>query len=225
MKDTFYFPHDYNSRCDPKLQDVLATHGVAGIGIFWCIIEQLYEQGGILPLKLCKTIAFALHVDCTIVESIVNDFELFTNDGEIFWSDSVKRRLCKRSDIAEKRKMAAERRWHHASAEQEQCNSNAFALQNDAKESKEKESKDNKESVREKNTRFSPPTLDDIKNYVAEKGLSCNAEKFFDFYQSKGWMVGKNRMKDWRAAVRNWARTEKQDNKRDGIKFCNDEWK
>ena len=75
-----------------------------------------------------------------------------------------------------------------------------------------------------KTPRFTPPTLDDIKNYVAENELSCNAEKFFDFYQSKGWMVGKNKMKDWRAAVRNWARTEKQDNKRDGIKLCNDEW-
>ena len=92
-------------------------------------------------------------------------------------------------------------------------------------DNKVKNENNDKKGCRDKTPRFIPPTLEDIKGYVAEKGLSCNAEKFFDFYQSKGWMVGKNRMKDWRAAVRNWARTEKQDNKRDGIEFCNDEWK
>ena len=59
MKDTFYFQHDYNARNDPKLQDVLIDLGVEGIGVFWCIIEQLYEQGGKLPLRSCKSIAFA----------------------------------------------------------------------------------------------------------------------------------------------------------------------
>ena len=54
MKDTFYFQHDYNARNDPKLQDVLIDLGVEGIGVFWCIIEQLYEQGGKLPLRSCK---------------------------------------------------------------------------------------------------------------------------------------------------------------------------
>ena len=45
MKDTFYFQHDYNARTDPKLQDVLIEHGAAGLGVFWCVVEQLYEQG------------------------------------------------------------------------------------------------------------------------------------------------------------------------------------
>lgn len=214
MKDTFYFPHDYNARCDPKLQDVLVTHGVAGLGVYWCIIEQIYEQGGMLPLRSCKTIAFALHVESKVVESIVNDFDLFVNDGENFWSESVRKRLGKRSDIAEKRKAAAIKRWQSMQTQQEQCNSNASALQNDAKERKEKEIKEKdiiKENIKEKSGhRFSPPTIDEIRNYIIEKGYSFEAENFFDFYESKGWFVGKNKMKDWKAAVRNWARGEKE---------------
>lgn len=77
-----YFSHDYNARNDPKLQEVLFEHGVAGLGIFWAIIETLYEQGGELPLSACKSIAFALHEECNIVESVVHDFNLFQNDGE-----------------------------------------------------------------------------------------------------------------------------------------------
>ena len=60
---------------------------------------------------------------------------------------------------------------------------------------------------REKNAhaaRFSPPTVDAVAEYVREKGYHVNADRFVAFYEQKGWMVGKNRMKDWKAAVRNW---------------------
>lgn len=92
MKDTFYFQHDYNARNDPKLQEVLIEHGAMGLGVFWCIIEQLYEQGGRLPLRSCKSIAFALHVEFEVVESIVRNFDLFETDDTHFWSNSAQAR-------------------------------------------------------------------------------------------------------------------------------------
>ena len=55
---------------------------------------------------------------------------------------------------------------------------------------------------------FSPPCVDDVRRYCGEQGLDIDAGKFVDFYASKGWMVGKNKMRDWRAAVRNWNRRE-----------------
>lgn len=106
-----YFSHDYNARNDPKLQEVLFEHGVAGLGVFWVLIENLYEQGGELPLTACKSIAFALHTESNIVESVVRDFNLFQNDGEKFWSNSVNARINKRNDITEKRKQAAVISW------------------------------------------------------------------------------------------------------------------
>lgn len=56
--------------------------------------------------------------------------------------------------------------------------------------------------------RFEKPSLVDIKAYCQERNNSVDPEKFFDFYESKGWMIGKNRMKDWKSAVRNWERKE-----------------
>ena len=58
------------------------------------------------------------------------------------------------------------------------------------------------------NRRFAPPSVDDVKAYCQERKNKVNPEAFVDFYTSKNWMVGKNKMKDWRAAVRNWERME-----------------
>ena len=55
---------------------------------------------------------------------------------------------------------------------------------------------------------FSPPDIQDVKAYCMERDNNVDPERFIDFYEAKGWMVGKNKMKDWRAAVRNWERNE-----------------
>ena len=52
--------------------------------------------------------------------------------------------------------------------------------------------------------RFIPPTVSDVKAYCLEHGYNVDAERFVDFYSSKGWLVGKTKMKDWKAAVRSW---------------------
>lgn len=55
---------------------------------------------------------------------------------------------------------------------------------------------------------FSPPDIQDVKAYCMERKNNVDPERFIDFYEAKGWMVGKNKMNDWRAAVRNWERNE-----------------
>lgn len=52
--------------------------------------------------------------------------------------------------------------------------------------------------------RFSPPTVDEVRAYCREKGYCTDPERFVDYYTSNGWRVGKNPMKDWKAAVRSW---------------------
>ena len=52
--------------------------------------------------------------------------------------------------------------------------------------------------------KFKKPTIDDIKSYCMERNNNVDANKFYDFYESKGWMIGKNKMKDWKACVRTW---------------------
>jgi hypothetical protein len=53
---------------------------------------------------------------------------------------------------------------------------------------------------------FTPPTIEAVSEYCSNRGSGVDARKWYDFYQSKGWMVGKNKMKDWKAAVRTWER-------------------
>lgn len=59
-----------------------------------------------------------------------------------------------------------------------------------------------------KRKRFTPPTVEEVREYIREKGYSVDPERFVDHYTSNGWKVGKNPMKDWRATVRNWNRKE-----------------
>lgn len=57
--------------------------------------------------------------------------------------------------------------------------------------------------------RFVKPSLEEIKAYCAERKNTVSPEKFLDYYEANGWRVGRNPMKDWRAAVRNWEQNEK----------------
>lgn len=83
--------------------------------------------------------------------------------------------------------------------------------------------KDSKgESVRgEKAKRFIPPSVEEVEQYCLERSNNIDAQSFIDFYESKGWMIGKNKMKDWKAAVRTWERSRKKENKENVF----DEWR
>ena len=61
---------------------------------------------------------------------------------------------------------------------------------------------------------FTPPTVDEVRAYCLERKNSVDPAAFVDFYTSKGWLIGKNRMKDWRAAVRTWERERTETRKR-----------
>lgn len=64
-----------------------------------------------------------------------------------------------------------------------------------------------KEIYKEKKTkRFVKPSIEEIKEYVFENSLNVDCEYFYDYYESNGWTVGKNHMKDWKATLRNWSR-------------------
>lgn len=61
-----------------------------------------------------------------------------------------------------------------------------------------------KENIKEKAARFTPPTAQEVNAYMQEQGMEDLSEKFVNFYEAKGWQIGKNKMKDWKAAVRTW---------------------
>lgn len=71
-----------------------------------------------------------------------------------------------------------------------------------------KDSKVNNRNIKHKDIRdgkrFVPPTIEEVEAYIKEKGYSVNAERWMAYYESNGWMVGRTKMKNWKAAVRYW---------------------
>lgn len=79
---------------------------------------------------------------------------------------------------------------------------------NTYKELNNKELNNKKENIYIKE-KFKKPTLEEVEKYCLERKNGINAQKFIDFYESKGWMIGKNKMKDWKACVRTWENKDK----------------
>lgn len=88
--------------------------------------------------------------------------------------------------------------------EQQTINNNI--INNNKENNKESISKDIPKKV------FVKPTIQEIIDYCKERNNDVSPEKFYNFYESKGWYVGKNKMKDWKACVRTWEQHDKQDN-------------
>ena len=139
-KETFYFSHDYNARNDIKIKRLIVKHGYEGYGLYWAIIEDLYQNANAIPLDY-DCIAYDLRANSDMIKSIINDFDLFQVEEDKFGSLSVQRRLDKRNEKSLKARQSAMKRWGgNANALRQKCEGNAI------KESKVKESKvkDNK---------------------------------------------------------------------------------
>ena len=94
------------------------------------------------------------------------------------------------------------------------CIQDVSTLDTQGRRGKESKGEMDKAAMPPRAKRFTPPTLAEVRSYVAERHSAVNPQEFIDFYESKGWMVGKTPMKDWKAACRNaekwdrWSRSE-----------------
>ena len=90
-----------------------------------------------------------------------------------------------------------------------QCNTNATKCNGEIDIEKDIDI-DKKEIYKEK--RFKKPTLEEVIDYCNERNNGIDAQRFIDFYESKDWMIGKNKMKDWKACIRTWENKNKSEN-------------
>ena len=112
----------------------------------------------------------------------------------------------KRSEVGKK---GAESRWQTIANDGKPKQT----IANDGKNGKaEQEEKRIEENRKEENRyKFISPTIEEVKAYASEKGYkNFNAEQFWNFYESKNWMVGKNKMTNWHSAVSGWALRDKE---------------
>jgi uncharacterized protein YdaU (DUF1376 family) len=143
MASREYFSHDYNARSDSKLVRLAMEHGMEGIGIYWCIVEMLYESGGYIDLSECERIAFELRTDSERIASIVRS-KAFCITGEKFYSDTILKRLEKRDEKSHKTSQSAYSRWHNnskddANAMRSHTERNAIKVKENKSKRKEKE--------------------------------------------------------------------------------------
>lgn len=130
--------------------------------------------------------------------------------------------------------VASRVRRHREKQKALHCNADVTQMKQLCNGEKEKEKEKEKDreidssaSTTTKRKRFEKPTLSEIKAYCIERGNKVDAQHFFDYYESNGWRVGKNSMKNWQAAVRIWERSEyrkpnsKKSSKEDAINVVN----
>ena len=215
-KDCYYFPHDSNAKDDPNCS-IISTHlGMEGYGIYWMLVEALRDQPDYTyPVANIPALARRYNTSAEKVRTVVYNYELFTvKEDKIFFSESLNRRMLVFNENRAKRSAAGRlgmaRRWGDNNVITPLLQSNSTVITSKVKESKVKESKvkekESIEKVATKRTAFVAPSLQEVKDYISEKGYTVDAQRFIDFYEAKGWMIGKNKMKDWRAAVRTWMR-------------------
>ncbi len=139
----------------------------------------------------------------------------------------LERNAKKYSEIREKRRIAGAKGGKQKIANQANAN---FAKQNQANQAVNVHVNDNDnvylslDKYKENNNtnfqkgKFKKPTIEEIKNYCLERKNTINAQQFFDYYESKGWLIGKNPMKDWKAAIRTWEQNQiKYKNNKNGL--------
>jgi hypothetical protein len=112
----------------------------------------------------------------------------------------LKRDLVRYEKIRERNSLSARMRWDANACER---------MPNDAKNADNDNDNDNDinivlEQKAKKPKRFTKPPVDDVRQYMAELNMNDMSQRFVDYYESNGWKVGKNPMKDWKAAVRTW---------------------
>jgi len=158
-KDTFYFSHDYNVRNDIKIKKLINKHGFLGYGLFWAIIEDLYNNTNVLPMDY-ECIAFDLRTEPDVIKSIINDFDLFVIEDDTFGSLSVERRLTERNEKSVKARESVLKRWNKTKKDTNVLQTNYDS--NTIKESKVKESK----------------------IYVSEKSTQTDYDKFLQWFNT-----------------------------------------
>jgi uncharacterized protein YdaU (DUF1376 family) len=185
-----------------QYQGLLAGYSFLEKGAFIALLCVYLSEDGQIPEEPTKLFrkAGAFGEEEQLALSSVKD-EVLRVGLEI-----IKSQKKIREKSREKASKAAKERWSKDNA-----SSNAPSIQQAMLEEchTETETETEKEIKKETETEFKPkgfvrPTLQEVQDYCQERKNSVNPQKWMDHYQSNGWKVGKNAMKDWKAAVRTW---------------------
>lgn len=217
-----WFKHDSGANMDGKLQEVLLDYGLEGYGLYWYCLELI--SGKIEK----ENVEFKLEHDARIiarntgstaqkVQDIMNRFvelglfELHDGDIKCF-------KLAKRLDQSMTSNPAMRQIINNIKKNHDESPKSHDPVMIESSKPMTESAKPMQDKIRldknrldkskPKRTAFAKPTLDEINKFAFDNQL--NLEGFFDYYDSNGWKVGKNKMVKWDAAARGWSKRQVQ---------------
>jgi len=116
MNKSYYFSHDYNSANDVKILFLRQQLGMEGYGIYWFLVENLAQAGGILPLNITPVLAMQMQTNEVKVKAVIEEFNLFTIAENGFFSRRLNDHLGLRKKLSDKGKLGASLRWKNGGA-------------------------------------------------------------------------------------------------------------
>lgn len=143
MKETFYFSHDFHARSDEKILKLLQKERWEGYGLYWAIVEKIYEAGGWIE-KDYDTIAYDLRTEYERITRVIETYDLFIiKDGKIS-SKSILDRIALREEKSNKARDSVSKRWAKVSDKTDNSNTNVIRTYNERNTIKERKVKENK---------------------------------------------------------------------------------
>lgn len=214
--EAYYFSHDADAMNDSKCMLLISQLGMEGYGAFWGLVELLRVQPEYkMSIQLIPAIAARFQMSEAKLKTVISAFGLFqVTDDYFFYSQSLRDRMQVMLDKKLQQKLAGiksgeVRRMRALSSGNQEITNDLRTTFERPLNNEMKRNEIKKKGIKKKADAFRPPQLSEIEAYCRDRGNSVDSEKFYNFYQSKGWMVGKNKMKDWKAAVRTWEKEDK----------------
>ena len=222
-----YFPLDVDIDQDDKVQLIEAQFGVIGFGILIKIFMKIYKEGYFYEWTEKEQLLFSrrINVDINQVNDVINEclkwglfdqklykkYSILTSKGiQSRYMEAVRRR--KQVQIIKEYFLIDQSKYSNIIfVNINPINDDNNTISEDVNVSNNPQSKVKESKVKESKVKniFIPPTLEEVTEYCRERNNGIDPQRFIDFYSAKGWMIGKNKMKDWKAAVRTWERGQK----------------
>ncbi len=217
-----YFPLDVDIDQDDKVQLIEARFGITGFAIVIKLFMKIYKEGYYYEWTEKEQLLFSkrINVDINLVNDVINEclkwglfdqklykkYSILTSKGiQSRYMEAVSRR--KQVHIIKEYFVLDQSKYSNIIfVNINPINDDNNTISDDVNVSNNPQSKVKKSKVKESkvNNIFIPPTLEEVVAYCKERNNGVDPQKWYDFYAAKGWMIGKNKMKDWKAAVRTW---------------------
>lgn len=107
-----YFKHDFGARNNPKLKKIKRKYGIEGIGIYWCLLEILYENEGKINEEELENICWDEKIDFEKTKVIMDILEFVKDENNNYCFESVNERIKEREDYCNKQRENANKRWN-----------------------------------------------------------------------------------------------------------------